>query len=324
MKLRSVLLAFTICTMFAAGAEAEERLKPARIAMLLPGSEASSGYLKGLYQGLAEQGLIEGKNIFLEIHYANGRIDQLPSLAAELAGSGVDLIFTSGDQAAKAAKQATDRIPIIAVTCDALAAGLVTNLPRPGGNLTGVTCINADLDGKRVELIKEILPSISRLGAVLNPDDKRSVAELREVDLAAKASSVELLPQAAVKREDIEQAFLRAADAGVTGAIVVYDPTFYLHRRELADSAARRHIATVFNFREFVEAGGLISYGPNVRDMCHQSARLIKKALGGEPVGEIPMEQPTRFELVINLKTAKEIGVVVSSSLIGRADEVIE
>jgi putative ABC transport system substrate-binding protein len=324
MKTRLLLLAVTFCATLVAGSKAEERTKPARIGMLLPGSEASSVYLKGLYQGLAEQGLLDGKNISIEFRYANGRIDQLPLLAAELAGSGVDLIFTSGDQAGKAAKRATSKIPIVAVTCDALAAGLVTNLRRPGENLTGVTCINADLDGKRVELIREVMPSISRLGVVYNPDDMRSVAELKEVELAAKASSIALLPQTVVKPDEIGQAFSRAGDAGIIAAVVVYDPIFYLRRRELAEFAARSRIATVFNFREFVEAGGLMSYGPNVTDMCRQSARLIKKALGGELAGEIPMEQPTRFELVINLKIAKQLGIDISPALLARADEVIE
>jgi ABC-type uncharacterized transport system substrate-binding protein len=241
-----------------------------------------------------------------------------------LAGSGVDLIFTSGDQAGKAAKQATGKIPIVAVTCDALAAGLVTNLRRPGENLTGVTCINADLDGKRVELLKEVLPSLDRLAVVLNPEDRRSVAELKEVELAAKASSIALVPQPILKPDDLGAAFSQAADAGVTGAVIIYDPTFFLRRRDLVEFAVRRRIATVFNFREFVEAGGLMSYGPNVQDMCRQSARLIKKVLNGEAAGEIPMEQPARFELVINLKTAKGIGLVMPASLIGRADEVIE
>ena len=323
MKVRLLLLAVAICATFVTGSKAEERTKPARIGMLLPGSEASSAYLKGLYQGLAEQGLIEGKNISLEIRYANGRIDQLPSLAGELAGSGVDLIFSSGDEAGKAAKQATSTIPIVAVTCDALAAGLVSNLRRPGENLTGVTCINADLDGKRVELIGEVLPSISRLG-VLVSDDKRSVAELKEVELAAKASSLALVRQTVLKAEEIGPAISQAAEADVAGMIVVYNPTFFLRRRDLADFAVRRKIATVFNFREFVEAGGLMSYGPNVKDMCRQSARLIKKVLDGELAGELPMEQPARFELVINLKTANVLGIAISSSLIGRADEVIE
>jgi putative ABC transport system substrate-binding protein len=324
MSIRTLLLAVAVCVLCGAGGKAEPQAKPARIGLLLPGSEASSVYLKGLYQGLAEQGLVEGKNITFDIRYANGRIDQLPSMAAELAGSGVDLIFTSGDQAGKAAKQATDRIPIIAVTCDALAAGLVTNLRRPGANLTGVTCINADLDGKRVELMREVLPSMSRLGVLLNPDDRRSAAEFKEVELAAKANAMTLMSQPVITPDDIDKAFSQAADGGVTGAIVIYDPTFFLRRRELADFAMRRHIATVFNFREFAEAGGLMSYGPNVQDMCRQSARLIKKALSGELAGEIPMEQPARFELVINLKTANGLGLVVPSSLIGRADGVIE
>jgi putative tryptophan/tyrosine transport system substrate-binding protein len=194
MNIRLFLFVIVICGGFLASSHAEERSKPARIAMLLPGSEASSGYLKGLYEGLAEQELIEGKNVSFEFYYANGRIDQLPTLAAALAGSGVDLIFASGDQAAKAAKQATERIPIVVVTCDALAAGLVTNLRRPGGNLTGVTCINADLDGKRVEFMSEIFPSISKLGVVLNSEEKRSVAELKEVELATRAGAIELLP----------------------------------------------------------------------------------------------------------------------------------
>ncbi len=305
-------------------AQDQQRAKLTRVGMLLPGSEASSGYLKGLYQGLAEQGLVEGRNILLEIKYANGRIDQLPSMAAQIAESGVDLIFASGDQAAKAVKQATDRIPIVVVTCDALAAGLVTNLRRPGGNLTGVTCINADLDGKRVELIREMIPSLSRLGVVFNADDMRSMAELREIETASRTSSIELLRQSALKADDIAKAFSGVADGAATAAIVIYDPTFYLRRRELADIALGRRIATVFNFREFVEAGGLMSYGPNVLDMCQQSARLIKKALGGEEVGGIPMEQPTRFELVINLRTAKGLGLAVPATLLGRADSVIE
>ena len=222
----------------ASGASAQERpSRPIRIAMLLSGTEASSAYLKSFYQGLVEQGLVEGKNLTLERHYANGQVDRMPALAAEIAASGVDLIFTSGDPAAKAAKAATDRIPIVAVTCDALAGGLVTNLSRPGGNLTGVTCINADLDGKRVEIIKEILPSISKLGIVLNPDDKRSQAELREVELAAKASAIELLTKGVTGPDELGQAFAQAADAGANGVIVIYDPSFFVRRRELAEAA---------------------------------------------------------------------------------------
>jgi len=325
MIFRLIICLVAACAAIASGAGAGERpSKSVRIAMLLSGTEASSAYLKSFYQGLAEQGLVEGKNLTLDRHYANGQVDRMPAIAAEIVASGADLIFTSGDPAAKAAKAATDRIPIVAVTCDALAGGLVTNLSRPGGNLTGVTCINADLDGKRVEIIKEILPSIAKLGIVLNPDDKRSQAELKEVELAAKASAIELLTKGVTRPDELGPAFSQAADAGASGIIVIYDPSFFVRRRELAEAASGRHIATVFNFREFVEAGGLISYGPNVQDMCRQSTRLIRKVLDGERAGEIPMEQPTRFELVVNLKTARTIGLTIPPSLLGRADDVFE
>lgn len=323
MNARFILLIVALCTSLIGSSKAEDGIKPARIGMLLPGSEASSAYLQGLYRGLAEQGLVDGKTISLEYRYAKGRIDQLPALAGELVASGVDLIFTSGDEAGKAAKQATSKIPIVAVTCDALAAGLVSNLRRPGENLTGVTCINADLDGKRVELIGEILRPLPKLGVLLS-EDRRSLAELKEVERAAEANSIVLVRQTVATANDIGSSFAQAASTGVTGMVVVYNPTFFLRRRELADFALRGKIATAFNFREFVEAGGLISYGPNVQDMCRQSARLIKKVLGGAVAGEIPMEQPARFELVINLKTANALGLAIPASLIARADEVLE
>jgi putative tryptophan/tyrosine transport system substrate-binding protein len=303
-------------------AQAQDQSKIARVGLLIPGSETTSRpYLEGLRQGLAERGLSEGKSLSLEFRYANGRIDELRSLADGLITSGVDLIFTGGDQAALAATRATDKIPIVVVACDALAAGLVTNLPRPGRNLTGVTCINADLEGKRVELIKEAIPSISRIGAVLDPRDKRMTAELEEAKLSAKANSIELLPLTVFAPEDIEPAFSKAAHAGINGVVVTFDSMTFFHRIKLAE---RNRVATIFNFREYVDAGGLISYGPNLRDMYRQSARHIQKILSGEAAGEIPMEQPVRFELVINLKTAKTLGLELLSALLARADEVIE
>ena len=281
-------------------------------------------YLEGLRQGLREQGLTSGESVSLEFRFANGQPERLRSLADDLVASGVDLIFTGSDQAAWAVKQATDKIPIVAVTCDALASGLVTNLARPDGNMTGVTCINSDLDGKRVELIKESVRSLSRIAVILNPDDRRMAAEFSAAELAAKANSIELRPVSVIKPEDIGPAFLNMADAGIAGALVVFDAMTFFHRAELARIAAHNQIATIFNFREYVDAGGLISYGPNLRDMYRQSARHIQKILKGEAPGEIPMEQPTRFELVINVKTAKTLGLELPPALLGRADEVIE
>jgi putative ABC transport system substrate-binding protein len=325
MKFRCVLVVFAMWVLFASDSEAQKSVKTFRIGMLVPGSEASSrGYVEGLRQGLVEQGLIEGNNVVLEFKFANGRVDQLPSLAAVLVGSGVDLIFAGSDQAARAAKRASDKIPIVAVTCDALAAEIVTNLRQPGENLTGVTCINADLDGKRVELLKEALSLVPRLGVVLNPNDKRMIAELEEITRAVKGSSTELLTLPVIKPDDIASVFARAGDDGITGAVVVFDAMTFFHRSELADAAVRNHVATIFNFREYVDAGGLISYGPNLRDMFRQSARHIKKIMMGEQAGKIPMEQPVKFELVINLRTAKGLGLALPASLLARAEEVID
>jgi ABC-type uncharacterized transport system substrate-binding protein len=304
---------------------AQDRPKIARIGVLMSGSEASSGvFLDGLRQGLREHGLIEGKGILLEVRYAAGQIDRLHPIALDLVKSGVDLIFTGGDQGAWAAKRATDKIPIVSVTCDALAAELVTNLRRPGGNLTGVTCINSELSGKRVELIKESIPSLSRIGVVLNPDDKRMVAEFREAERAAQTRSLSIHPLAVARPEDIETAFSKAAEGKIKGAVVVFDAMTFFHRAKLADLAIRNRVATVFNFRQYVEAGGLLSFGPSLRDMYRQSARHIQKILKGEGPGEIPMEQPTHFELVINHRTAKSLGLEVPPTLLARADEVIE
>lgn len=324
MKARFLLFVLALCAAFAGGPHAQERAKVTRIGLLLPGSETTSPYLKGLYQGFADQGLVEGKNVSIDIHFARGRIDRLPAMAAELAQSGVDLIFTAGDNAARAAQMATSRIPIVVVTCDALAAGLVSNLRRPGGNLTGVTCINEDLDGKRVELLKEVLPPFDRLGVLLNTEDQRSRAELAAVERAARGSIPDVQSFSATGGDNIANGFSRMAESGIGAAVVVYDPIYFQRSRDLAEAALGRRIATVFNFREFVEAGGLMSYGPNVNDMCRQAARIVKKVVNGEPIVEMPMEQPTRFELVLNMKTAKALGVDVPASLISRVDDLIE
>src|SRR5262245_43463077 len=183
MSIRKALLVAAICGLSALNLEAQSQELPKipRIGLLIPGSEASSRvYFGGLQQGLNAHGLIEGKTIHLEVRYASGQIDRLGPLATELVTSGVDLIFTGGDQGAWAAKRSTKQLPIVAVTCDALASGLLTDLARPGGNFTGVTCINSDLSGKRVELMKETVPALLRLGAVFNPSDTRMAAELRE------------------------------------------------------------------------------------------------------------------------------------------------
>jgi putative ABC transport system substrate-binding protein len=297
--------------------------KPTLVGVMGGGSAATSkNYLDGLKQGFAEVGLVEGRDVVLDIRYANGRMDELDTIARDLVSSGVKILFTGGDQSTAAAQRATKTVPIIAVTCDALAAGLVSNLARPGGNLTGVTCINSDLSGKRVELLRETIPSISKVGVTLDPADKRMVTEFVEAERAARTLGISSYQLAISRAEDIET---RLADASqLNGVVVVFDSMLFFHRAKLGKIAIENRIPTIFNFREFVEAGGLMSFGPNLRDMYRQSARHFPKIIKGEPAGEIPMEQPTRFEWVVNSKTAKAIGLTVAPTLLARADEVIE
>jgi putative ABC transport system substrate-binding protein len=205
-----------------------------------------------------------------------------------------------------------------------LAAGLVRNLSRPGGNLTGVTCINSDLAGKRVEILQEALRRVAGLGVMLDPDDKRMASELRETERAVQASSIPVHALRVTSASEIETAFSAAAINKISGVVVVFDSLTFFHRARLAEIALRHRMPTIFNFKQYVEAGGLISYGPNLADMYRQSARHIRKVLNGEKPGEIPMEQPPHFELVVNLKTAKALGLEIPPMLLGRADEAIE
>jgi len=304
----------------------QEQRKLPRIGVLMSGSEAlSRTFMDGLREGLAAAGVAEGSGVILDIRYAEGRMDRLDPLAVDLVKSRPDVLFTGGDQASSAVKRAAaGQLPIVAVTCDALAAGLVTNLPHPGENLTGVTCINAELAAKRVEIMKDLTPLLSHLGVALNPGDKRMVSELREAERAGLLQSVAVTPLDIVKPDDIERALATAVEKQLGGVIFVFDAMTFFHRSRVAEVAIQRKLPTAFNFRQFVDAGGLLSYGPNLADMYRQSARHILKVINGEAPGEIPMEQPTHFELVINLKTAKAIGVTVPPALLNRADDLIE
>jgi putative ABC transport system substrate-binding protein len=320
------LSTFLIIVGVATQAAGQERGKLPRIGVLMTGSEASSRIqLDGLRKGLAAAGIAEGKGVVLDIRYAEGKVDRLDPLAADLVKSRPDVLFTGGDQGASAVKRAAaGKLPIVAVTCDALASGLVTNLARPGENLTGVTCINADLAAKRVEIMKDLIPSLSRLGIALDLNDKRMVSELRESERAALVQSVAITPLHVVKPDDIESAMAIAAEKKLGGVIFVFDAMTFFHRARVTKVATQQGLPTAFNFRQYADAGGLFSFGPNLADMYRQSARHIFKVLKGEAPGEIPMEQPTHFELVINLKTAKAIGVSVPSAVLTRANDVIQ
>lgn len=296
-----------------------------RLGLLVAGSvESSRAQLNGLRKGLEALGFIEDRNFYFEYRFANGNPDRLDALAADLVKSKVDVIITGGDLGTFAAKRATATIAIVAVTCDALASGIVTSLSRPGGNLTGITCINSHLAAKRVELFKETIPQLNEIGVIFDSHNKRSLAELSETQRAATIQRLTLRQYEVSSEQDIENAFIRAAHEQIKGVVVIYGDVPFFHRAKLAESAKRNRIFTIFNFRQFVAAGGLMSFGPSLTDMYRQSARHVDKVLKGENAGDIPIEQPALFELVVNLKTAEAVGLQIPSTLLARVDELIE
>jgi len=276
-------------------------------------------------QGLKELGYVEGRNITLEIRWAEGRSERLPELVAELLRLKVDVLVVATTPGALAAKNATRTIPIVLVGVgDPVGNGLVASLAQPGGNVTGLSVLNPELSGKRLELLKESLPSISRVAILTNPGNPIHATFWKETRTAAQTLGLQLQPIRVRAPEDFDEAF-RAAARGRADALLAFDDALTLgHRAQLVALAAKHRVPTMYGFREFPDAGGLLSYGPNIPDQYRRSAAYVDKILKGAKPANLPVEQPTKFELVINLKTAKALGLTIPSSLLLRADEVIE
>ena len=292
---------------------------------LFYGSPGSSPEVDAFRQGLRELGYIEGQNIAVEYRFASGRVSQLPELAAELVRLNPDVIVTPGTPASAAAKQATSTIPIVfAGVADAVGAGLIASFARPGGNITGLTGISAELGGKRLELLKHVAPKASRVAVLYNPADRSNVLVLKELQKSAPALGLTLQPLEVRGPGGFEGAFVamtrhRAhALFGAAGLLTTE------HRKALVDLAAKRRIPAIWGERQFVEAGGLMSYAVDFYDQVRGAAVYVDKILKGAKPGDLPVEQPTKYELVINLKTAKVLGLTIPQSLLGRADQVIE
>ncbi len=308
----------------AADAQPAGKVPLPRIGILFFGSPGPSPELDAFRRGLRERLYIEGQNITIEYRFASGRIGQLPELAAELVRLKLDVIVTPGTPASVAAKQATSTIPIVfAGVADAVGAGLVANFARPGGNITGLTGISAELGGKRLELLKEVAPKASRVAVLYNPADRSNVLVLKELQKSAPTLGLTLQPLEVRGPGEFEGAFVamsrKRAHAlfGAAGALTTE------HRKALVDLAAKRRIPAIWGERQFVEAGGLMSYAVNFYDQVRLAATYVDKILKGAKPGDLPVEQPTRFELVINLKTAKALGLTIPQSMLVRADEVI-
>jgi ABC-type uncharacterized transport system substrate-binding protein len=305
--------------------EAQQPTKVSRIGFLIAGSSSDiPERTEAFRQGLRERGYVEGKNIVFEYRYAEGKLDRLPALAAELVRLKVDVILSGGPQSTRAAKEATATIPIVmGFDNDPVGSGSVASLARPGGNITGLSTLAPEISGKQLELLKEIVPRLSRVAILGNSTDPGNAQVVGETERAAVALGVQHLYLDVRAPEDIETAF-RAASKGRADAVLTL-PSFLLtsQRKQLVDLAVKSRFPAIYDRREFVEDGGLMTYAVSSTDLFRRAATYVDKILKGAKPADLPVEQPTKFELVINLKAAKQIGVTIPPNVLARADKVI-
>ena len=307
-------------------ARAQRAGKVWRIGYLDQGSATGNGpYFEAFRQGLRDLGWTEGKNITIEVQFAEGKTERLPALAAELARQRVDLIATASTPAALAAKQATSTIPIVmGFVADPVGSGVVRSLARPGGNITGWTHQGLELRGKYLELLKEAVPDAMRFGVLWNPANPVHQLSMGTIEAAARRLKVELYPVGVHEPREIEGAFSALAGKRVDALVVFPDGMFIAQRSVIVGLAARRRLPAMYGVREYAEAGGLMSYGTNLLDMFRLSASFADKILKGARPADLPVEQPTKFELIVNLKTANALGLTIPSAVLQRADEIIQ
>ena len=305
--------------------QTQPRAEVRRIGFLFYGSPGSSPEVEAFRQGLRDYGYVEGQNVSVEYRFASGRVAQLPKLAAELVSLKPEVIISPGTPASLAAKQATSAIPIVfAGVADAVGAGLVANLARPGGNITGLTSISAELGGKRLEILKQVAPRASRIAVLYNPADRANVLVLKGLQAAAPSLGLTLQPIEVRDRGDFEAAFAAMAKRGAQALFGATGVLTTEHRHTVVDLAARSRIPAMWGDREFVDVGGLMSYSGSFYGQIRDAASYVDKILKGARPGDLPVQQPTMFELVINLKAAKALGVAIPPELLSRATEVIQ
>jgi putative tryptophan/tyrosine transport system substrate-binding protein len=308
-------------------AEAQPAGKVVRIGLLdyAASDPASAARWKAFRDQLRWLGYVEGQNVVFESRWGDGRVGRLPSLAAELVDAKVDILVTAGSEAALAAKQATNSIPIVTATGgDPVESGLVAGLAQPGGNVTGVISLMSQLVGKRLELLKQLIPRASRIAILRDPDNHSSALNLRDAESAAKSVGVVVQGVSVRGPKDLDAAFLAMKRARTDAVILAENTRFIADRRRIADLALMHRLPMMVAAKEYAEAGGLISYGTDYPDLFRRAATYVDKILKGAKPGDLPVEQPTTFELVINLKTAKALGLTIPPSLLQRADQVIE
>ena len=281
-----------------------------------------SPYGEALRRGLAELGWVDGQNVRIEYRYAEGRPERYPGFFAELLRLNADVIVAGGGTpAARAAKQATSTTPIVIFATDAVASGFVASLARPGGNVTGFSILNTEISAKRLHLLKEAFPKIERVAVLCDPAD---IGEAGAIEAAAHSLGARVQVLSVSRLEEFEGAFESAKRARAEALIVCASPFFNAHRKRVVDLAEQHRLPAIYEHRDFAAIGGLMSYGPNIAEMYRSAARYIDKILKGAKPADLPVEQPTKFELVVNLKTAKALGVTIPPSFLVRTDEVIQ
>jgi putative ABC transport system substrate-binding protein len=324
---RRTALAFAIVLAFLAapiGAEGQPAGKTARVAVLASSSEANFGPSVAVFRGaLGKAGWVEGQNLTLDVRYGE-RYEQLPALMVELLALKPDVIVSLGTPATEAAKRATTAIPVVMESlADAVASGLVPNLARPGGNVTGVSGFAPELSGKWLELIREIRPGATRIAILTNLANRATAPVIRATQSAAQQMRIHLSTLDVRRPEDLTAAFDAMTRGHIDAFVLAADPMLFTHIHDIVGLAARHRLPGVFETRRFAEAGGLLSYGPHTHERFAQLAGYVDRILRGARPGDLPVEQPQTFELVVNLKTAKALGLTIPPSLLLRADEVI-
>ena len=326
MKRRELLVLLGGVAIWPPAARAQQKAMPV-IGYLSGGSpDPNAPNVAAFRQGLSETGYVEGQNATIEYRWAEGRYDRLPALAADLVDGKVNVIAgLGGNPVLLAAKSATSTIPIVFTSgVDPVATGLVASLARPGGNLTGFSIITVELMAKRLELLSELIPQARVIALLVDPNNAGTEQIIRDVQEAARAKGVQLVIVKATTEGEIDAAFAILVQLHAGGLVVGADPFFSGRREQLVALAARYVVPVIYTFREFAVAGGLVSYGTSLTAINHQAGVYVGKILNGEKPADLPIQQPTVFELVINMKTAKALGLAVPQSLLARADEVIE
>ena len=307
--------------------EAQPPPKVAKIGLLTPSSPAGSGHLvEAFTQGFRDLGYIEGKTFVLQARYGDGKSERLSELARELVSWKADVIVTSTDVATAAVRRQTRTMPIVmALSTDPVGTGFVASLARPGGNVTGLSNITAELSGKRLELLKQAVPGLARVAFLWNPDVRGAVLDYKETEERARSLRLELRSLEVYTAEDLERAFaILRGERPQAFIVAAANLVMFARRTAIAQFAQSNRLASMYAAREYVDAGGLMSYGANVSDMFRRSALYVDKILKGAKPADLPVEQPTKFELVINLKTAKALGLTIPQPLLLRADDVIQ